>query len=124
MGDFIPTTMERAISKDIVFRPIRSWHSNTYAGEGLAIINNDRSGCVDANGLCRKPSTVTHRIYWNTITKEEVSAFLSYPHGMGAVSSYFWEIYNYKSGACERFNSESEMETRIISILTEFVDVQ
>jgi len=31
---FIPTTMDREIAPKIFFRAIKSWSSNTFAGEG------------------------------------------------------------------------------------------
>ena len=123
MREFIPGTYEREIAPNIVFRPIKSWHSATYAGERITIHNGNRSGCMFESGSfrsCSIPLSVTHRIYWNKITKEEVSAFLSYPDAMGAVPTYFWEIYSKKMADCERFDTESEMETRILSLLMEF----
>ena len=117
-ADFIPATMERQIAPSIVFRPIRSWSSLTYAGERLTIHDGDRSGCLDEFGRCAAPMTVTHRNYWNTETKQNISAFLSYPNAMGVWDRYFWEIYPAENGDIERFESETEMETRIISILT------
>lgn len=120
MREFIPGTYEREIAPNIVFRPIKSWHSATYAGERITIINGDRSGCMLKDHICHIPSTVTHRIYWNKVTKEEVSAFLSYPNAMGCYPDYFWEIYSPKMSDCERFGTEIEMETRILSLLMEF----
>lgn len=74
---FIPATMEREIHKDIVFRPIRSWHRGAYAGEQLKIVNGDRSGCVNEAGYCHAPLTVTHRLYWNKSNPDKsISAFL------------------------------------------------
>lgn len=97
---FIPTTMEREIYKNIVFRPLRSWHSNTYAGEKLKIVNGDRSGCVNSDErTCNIPYTVTHRLYWNKNNPTKtISAFLSYPNAMGAWNEYFWEIYPSEDG--------------------------
>lgn len=124
MHNFIPGTMERKVASNIVYRPIRAWHSNTYAGEGLKTWKGDRSGCLRDDGLtCIKPYTVTHRIYWNTQTQEEISSFLSYPNAMGCCDDYFWEIYDYKSGETSRYATEEEMEAKVISLLTEFVDV-
>jgi len=78
--DFIPGTMEREIAPNIVFRPIRSWHSATYAGERLRKVGNDGSGCMrldnDDTKICNIPLTVTHR------TGKRLSVFLSYPEGM------------------------------------------
>jgi hypothetical protein len=115
--DFIPTTCERKVSGKIVFRPIKSWHGNTYAGEGLKIHNGDRSGCLkDSDGVleqCYKPLTVTHRVYWHRGNpEEEVSAFLSYPNGMGAMDCYFWEAYITRD--TPRFTSEEEMERKVV----------
>lgn len=120
-SDFIPSTCEREIAPNVVFRPIRSWSSLTYAGEGLREVNGDGSGCVGSNEKCYPPRTVTHRCYWNKLTKTRLSAFLSYPgamgsfgHGMGD-KQYFWEIYYL--GEIERFAEETEMEQRIIEVL-------
>lgn len=121
-SQFIPTTCEREIAPNIVFRPIRSWHSNTYAGEGLYKVNGDGSGCLKRSGhaleVCYKPYTVTHRAYWHKQTGEYISAFLSYPSGMGAVDQYFWEIHDSSDDYEARFFSETEMETVITARLT------
>jgi len=117
--DFIPTTCEREISPNIVFRPIRSWHSGTFAGEGLSKIpgTSDGSGCLKGKGYCNVPLTVTHRLYWNRKTNKTISAFLSYPGGMGIRGGeYFWEIYS-GDGDIERFSAETEMESRIKELL-------
>ena len=130
--EFIPTTMEREIAPNIVFRQKKSWHSGTYAGEGLHIIPNnkcgDRSGCLMQKKydgvleITTPPMTVCHRIYWNTKTKKEVSAFLSYPEAMGECDEYFWETLGTADGGdIERFlgdNAEKEMEEKIIIKLT------
>ena len=118
--DFIPGTTEREIARDIFFRPLRSWHSATYAGEGLTEVNGDRSGCADKSNpyfpTCRVPLVVTHRCYWNKRTGKRLSAFLSYPNAMGCYNSYFWELYPI-SDDIRRFASESEMERCIKRIL-------
>ena len=116
--DFIPATMEREIAPNIVFRPIRSWHSGTYAGEKLKSVNGDGSGCITKQQeypreTCQRPPTVTQRIYWNKVTSKQISAFLSYPNGMGCMNEYFWEIYPYENDV-GRFTSEIEMEQTII----------
>lgn len=129
---FIPTTMEREIAPNIVFRPIRSWHSGTYAGEKLLKIpgKNDGSGCMKKiwnNGyeleVCNIPYTVTHRLYWNKNNPDNtISAFLSYPDGMGAMDEYFWEtLGTSEDGDIERFRgegAEKEMEEKIIKTLS------
>ena len=124
--EFIPCTMEREIAKDIVFRPIKSWHSLTYAGEGLEYIpgTNDRSGCLDDDGRPRmKPYSVAHRIYWHKKAPGlNISAVLSYPKGLTFLSEYFWEILvdNGRSEHVERFfgdNAEKKMEKRIVKLL-------
>ena len=65
------------------------------------------------------PFTVTHRLYWNVARPNDtVSAFLSYPNGMGAVDEYFWEVYY--GDEPERFvgeHAESEMEATILAVL-------
>ena len=131
---FIPGTMEREVAKNIVFRPVRSWHSNTFAGEGLYQVKGDGSGCLLTDGklgiirnqtrlagttieLCLKPLTVTHRVYWNKKRpNEHISAFLSYPNGMGVLTSYFWEVMI--GDDIERFDFESDMERRVIEVLS------
>lgn len=114
--DFIPATIERDIGHNILFRPIRSWTALNYAGEGLYIVNGDRSGCLRDDNTCSKPLTVTHRMYWNVKTLKMLSTFLSYPNAMGVRDTYFWEIYPVE-GDIERFDSESEMEDRIIQLI-------
>jgi hypothetical protein len=121
--DFIPGTTEREVAPNIVFRPIRSWHSGTYAGEKLRDVNGDRSGClVDKKlggfvDLCTVPYTVTHRIYWNKETGKNISAFLSYPGAMAIGDRYFWEIHPYK-GDIARFDSEDVMERAVVAELS------
>ena len=121
--NFIPATMEREIAKDIVFRPIKSWHSNTYAGEKEEHLPNetDRSGCarkIDGLWYCPIPLSVTHRKYWHRKNpKYTISAFLSYPNGLGAVDKYFWEALGTINKYEERFFSEEEMERKIIKKL-------
>lgn len=119
---FIPMTMEREVAPDIVFRPIRSWHSGVYAGERLSQVNGDGSGCVKADGKCYPPQTVTHRIYWNKKTNKSISCFLSYPSAMGCVETYFWEIYPYENDV-GRFFDEAEMEAVVIDLLKEPANV-
>lgn len=118
---FIPGTMNRQITPEIVYRPIRSWHSLTYAGEGLRSVGGDGSGCVHENDMCRKPLSVTHRLYWRVADPTDtISAFLSYPGGMGYwEKKYFWEIYYPRCiEDVERFLEEEEMERRVVQLLT------
>lgn len=121
--DFIPGTSPRQIAPNIFFQPIRSWHSNTYAGEGLTSVNGDGSGCLreapDKFGLavCSPPLSVTHRIYWNEQTGQQLSVFLSYPNAMGSCDSYFWEVYPVDDDIA-RFDSETEMEVEVIKLLS------
>ena len=128
---FIPTTMERHITKSIVFRPIRSWHSHTYAGENLESVNGDGSGClkkdlitkqgITFDGTISRPYTVTHRLYWNVKNPNEtISAFLSYPDAMGCSGGeYFWEIHPYKNDIKRFFGKDAEknMEQTIKRLL-------
>lgn len=126
---YIPTTAEREVVPGIVFRPIRSWHSLSYAGEGLEYMpgTKDRSGCLKKEetyglNICTRPLTVTHRLYWNKKNSDKtISAFLSYPDGMGSADEYFWEtLGTRKDGDIERFfgkNSERKMEKKIIKVL-------
>lgn len=125
--DFLPATREISIGRGVVYRPIRSWHSGTYAGERITNVHGDRSGCVtnvpgSLTQHCPPPYTVTHRVYWNKRDPERtVSAFLSYPNGMGCCPDYFWEAMG--SDEPERFPSEEECETRILEWLSD-KDVQ
>lgn len=128
--EFIPCTIARLIGDGVYFRPIRSWHSGTFAGEGLFRVNGDGSGCLVENSqpfrnMCSRPLSVTHRIYWHVRNPEDCrSAFLSYPGGMGHYGldlnggEYFWEVFNVKphEDDCMRFggeNAEAEMEEAI-----------
>ena len=119
-GYFIPCTMARPIGGDVFFRPVRSWHSATYAGEGLEIVGGDRSGCLMKGGvlskMCSVPLTVTHRQYWHKRDPARaVSAFLSYPNAMGCSDSYFWETYGLGDDVERWFgdNAEAKMERAI-----------
>ncbi len=123
---FIPCTLTRSIGNGVVFRPIKSWHSATFAGEGLLKIpeSDDGSGCVRPSTegsyqkLCPIPLTVTHRLYWHESNPDKtISAFLSYPEAMGYYGDkeYFWEIYG-TGDDIERFGgeqAEAEMEVVI-----------
>lgn len=126
---FIPTTTARSIGDGVFFRPIKSWHSATFAGEKLYKIPgaDDGSGCLlkgkeQYRYVCSAPLTVTHRLYWHDKNKEKtISAFLSYPDGMGAMKEYFWETYGI-SCDIERFtgdNAEEEMEKMILKFFKE-----
>ena len=127
---FIPTTMKREIYPNIVFRPIRSWHSNIYAGEQKETLpdSEDRSSCMRKIGeyerICNIPHTYTHRLYWNKKNpKNTISAFLSYPDAMSySDGEYFWEtLGTRKNHDIERFfgkNAEKQMEKKIIKVLT------
>lgn len=115
--DFIPGTREVEIGRGVVYRPIRSWHSGTYAGERKRVQEDgDTSGCIDEKGRpYGRPYTVTHRLYWNRRDPERrVSVFLSYPGAMGACPEYFWEAY---IADVERFATEGECEARILQEL-------
>ena len=123
---FIPTTTAREIARGIVFRPVRSWHSDTFAGEQITERHGDGSGCmklVDGMKMCPIPYTVTHRLYWNVKNPDyTISAFLSYPDAMGiSGGEYFWEtLGTEKDGDIERFfgvNAEAKMEKKIIAVL-------
>ncbi len=123
-ADFVPCTREVQIADGIVYRPIRSWHSGTYAGEQRDIVDGDRSGCAwrDRDGLMVTmiPRSVTHRAYWHRKDPSRwVSAFLSYPGAMGACSSYFWEANIPSDGdSITRYVDEAEMEAAIVAFLT------
>lgn len=135
-GNFIPATMARAIGTGVFFRPMRSWHSGTYAGERLYKMpeSNDRSGCLFEEkahdfDICSPPLTVTHRNYWHERDAgKTLSAFLSYPGGMGADQEYFWEVYwRQRELDIERFywpEAEAEMEVKIRKFLMENADAK
>lgn len=128
---FIPCTTPRKVAKGIVFRPLRSWHSGTFAGEGLKSVKGDGSGCIKMSNeggwnheTCMPPYTVTHRWYYIDGHPEiGLSAFLSYPDRMGCSDGeYFWEALG--TIGCEddveRFfgpDAEAEMERAVIKTL-------
>jgi len=129
LSAFIPATREIEIAPDIVYRPIRSWHSAMYAGERMTEVpgSADRSGCMfyDSRGLrvCVIPFTVTHRVYWHRANPDRiVSAYLSYPDAMGYhEGGYFWET-NADAEDVVRFsgdNAEAEMEVLISDYLSD-----
>jgi hypothetical protein len=113
--EFIPCTVPRAIGEGVFFRPIKSWHSGTYAGEGLEYIpgSDDRIGCLV--GLTVQPKSVTHRLYWHERDDTQVvSAFLSYPGAMGYYGNeYFWEVLFEDVIRFGGDHAESEMEEAI-----------
>ena len=123
---FVPTTREVSIGDGVVYRPVRSWHSGTYAGERRETIpgTSDGSGCIkvkrgSGEELCHPPQTVTHRLYWNVAKPDDtISAFLSYPGAMGCCDEYFWEAYIGED--VERWTgdtAEADMETAILGVL-------
>jgi hypothetical protein len=120
---FLPCTREVDIGDNVVYRPIRSWHNGAYAGEHRTNVDGDGSGCMkqlsDHRQIADVPRTAIHRLYWNRKNPENtVSAFLSYPDGMGAVQRYFWENYPAKdSDDVSRHFSEEEMENEIREML-------
>jgi hypothetical protein len=122
---FIPCTAARAIGDGVFFRPIRSWHSATYAGENLTEMpgGGDRSGCIFPETfrgikVCQPPYTVTHRLYWHEHDlNKTLSAFLSYPDAMGCSDGeYFWEVFGINPDDVTRYfgdSAEAEMEDAI-----------
>lgn len=125
--DFVPGTRRVVIDADadVGYRPLRSWHAGVYAGETAvrdpAVVPVDRSGfCVEVlhHGqrvrMAYPPRTVVHRLYWKGDDfKNAVSCFLSYPNGMGARSSYFWEADI--GSDVSRFDTEDEAERAILA---------
>lgn len=121
--DFLPATRAVAIGRDVVYRPIRSWHSGVLAGEGRDIERGDRSGCIvgQLRGMtvALPPKSATHRMYWNTETGASVSAFLSYPNGMSPTPFYHWELlFRGPDGSdVERYTSEEELEAVVLATI-------
>lgn len=126
MREFIPNTIERKVTDKIVFRPIKSWHSGTYAGEGLRYIpgTSDGSECIKyvscySSAVCSPPMSVTHRLYWHIDNPDRVvSVFQSYPGGLGAWSEWFWELLDDQTGENIRQATEAEIEADVIRILS------
>lgn len=125
---WIPTTKKVSVTEKVVYRPIRSWHSGTFAGEGLYKIpgTNDGSGCLwkeKFKGILpvtSPPCSVTHRLYWHIDNpRKRFSAFLSYPQALGAANEYFWECFIDKEA--RRFfgcNGEKKLEAFLVEELT------
>jgi hypothetical protein len=121
---FVPATRRIEIGEGVGYRPLRSWHSGVLAGEegvaGELSKDKDRSGLtvtIKHHGystrMCYPPKSVTHRFYWKDDVTLGVSCFLSYPNGMGAGDSYFWEVL-LDAGDVERFKTEEKVEARIL----------
>lgn len=126
---FIPATMARSVGDGVFFRPVRSWHSATYAGEKIIERSKggDRSGCMFADkfhGLevCSIPYTVTHRLYWHERDQSKtISVFLSYPGAMGYCDGYFWEALMPDADDVTRYSgdeAETDMEAAVKAALT------
>lgn len=117
---FDKVTKRHSIGDGIRWRYYKHWAQNVWAGEGRYKVDGDRSGCLYDDGLgCSRPLVFLARLYKKG--RKEISALLSYPNGIGAVDTYFWEIlptrgfkgyYN-----CERFTSEVRMERRIRQLM-------
>lgn len=123
--NFIPRTKNIKISENIFYRPIKSWHSGTFSGEGLYAIpgTSDASGCLKTHGVCSPPLTVIHRIYWHKDYEDATfSAWLSYPNAMGLIPDYFWEISNKNEYDVHIFHSEQEMEDYIIEYFNKIIE--
>ncbi len=119
---FVPATRAISIGGGVVYRPLRSWHTGVYAGERRTIVGGDRSGClyedVARAGLTTSPKSYTHRVYWNPdFPGATISAFLSYPHGMGVCDGYFWEAMIDREEGPSRFDSEEGCEAAIVDAL-------
>ena len=133
--EFFPGTMWHDVREGVQWRLHKHWAANVYAGEGLATMpgSDDRSGCllegfvISPNGrfqtpmkLCMRPMVVEQRIYQKG--ERQISAVFSYPGGLSIHLDYFWEIYPVKEGV-ERFDSEEEMEARVVHLLREREEV-
>ena len=122
VDDEFPGLSKRQLTDSISWRYYKHWGQNVWAGEGLEIKHGDRSGCVDViNGrhMTDVPCVVFARVYEGT--QGWISAVYSYPHGIGAMDSYFWEIYTPDQDIMEdveRFDTEEEMEQRVIELLS------
>ena len=111
-------TQPFALGKGIFVEDKKHWGMNFGAGEGLHSIRGDGSGCLDADGKCQPPFVAIYRHYWSR--KGKISCFLSYPGKMGAVPTYFWEIYCLEGELFEdpeRFSTEGELRKRIKELL-------
>jgi len=122
-------TKIREIAPRVFMQDKKHWAMNSYAGEGIIELEDergykhDRSGCLHSECSivypCHEPKVAVYRQYWSK--KGRVSCFLSYPGAMGAVPNYFWEIYCLEGRLfedIERFDTEEECERRIIELLS------
>jgi len=113
------------IGEGVKWRYYKHWGQNVWAGEGRTEVFGDKGGCIievpSYPRLCLKPIVFLARLYKKG--DKEISAILSYPNGIGAEDTYFWEIYPIKGFRgeydCERFLSEEEMEMRIKELMRE-----
>lgn len=124
---YFEATMWRDIGNGIKFRPAKHWASGVYGAEGRESTNGDRSGCIQTYldpvnksvPLVMAPWVVEQRHYKKG--KYLISAVLSFPNGLSIQDNYFWEIYQLEGKQLfedvERYDSEEEMEKRIIEIM-------
>jgi len=108
----------KEIAPGLYMQEKKHWGMNVYAGEGITMLekdkSSDRSGCLLlGRGIfeCTRPYVVTCRHYWSR--KGKISSLLSYPMAWSAEARYFWEIYCLEGDLfddVERYFSEEEME--------------
>ncbi len=119
-----PSLMQRQLTDEITWRFYKHWGQGYLAGEGIEEVHGDHSGCVHwINGMrwVSPPCVAQARLYESS--KGDISAVYSYPNGIGAEDRYFWEIWapgqhDLMPGGPERFDTEAEMEQRVIELLT------
>lgn len=124
-NDFFPGLKTYQLTSTISWRFYKHWGQGYRAGENMHDVNGDRSGCIhmfEGLGWTNIPCVVQARLY--TSEKGTISAVFSYPspHGIGYSLGYFWEIMDLAVGgdSIQRFDTEEEMERRIIELLGVF----
>jgi len=118
-----PGLYRRQLTDSISWTFYKHWGQGYLAGEGIAEVHGDHSGCVhyfDGLPYVDAPHVAQARLYESS--RGKVSAVYSYPNGIGIQNSYFWEIwtpgqYELMPDGPERFDTETEMEQRIQEIL-------
>lgn len=118
---FYEACKTRHLTPEITWRFVKHRNMGSWAGERILSMDGSRNGCLlqtSLGNLCAAPLAVQYRQYEGY--GRTISAFLSYPFGMTPDPTYQWEILELgeEYSEPERFDTEEEMETRIIAILT------